>query len=222
MTYNSTLTHQALDLPQFQAHDDSGNIWKKNLPVLCMLCVHSMYATSLRILLTGIMPFSRTNGKQAKSSTASIEQISCWLMWMLISRRKWYDPASAHPVGFHKIKSVHWNVSFAREKRNTSVSNVHYQLASTNGPVHLSLHVAEEARQVCLNPDSDGRPVQSSASRSERSVWFSHLLFSLSQQTRKWHITSTGACFLHTLPPHKTFSSSALLVLEARYTGRLV
>lgn len=42
-----------------------------------------------------------------------------------------------------------------KEDRNTSVLNVHYQLASTYGPVHLSLYVAEGARQGLVNPVSD-------------------------------------------------------------------
>lgn len=62
-------------------------------------------------------------------------------------------------------------------RKNRSVSNVHYQLASTYGPVHLSLYVAEEARQVCVNPDSDYHIVQSSASSSEHGVRFSPVLF---------------------------------------------
>lgn len=63
-----------------------------------------------------------------------------------------------------------------RKNRKTSVPKVHYQLASPYGPVHLSLFVAEEARQVCVNPDSDDGSVQSPASSSEHSVWFSPLI----------------------------------------------
>lgn len=40
------------------------------------------------------------------------------------------------------------------------------------------------------------------------SVWFGPpYCFNWASKARKWHVTSTSACFLHTLPPHKTFSS---------------
>lgn len=43
-------------------------------------------------------------------------------------------------------------------------------------------------------------------------LWAQHplqplIVLTLSQQTRKWHVTSSCICFLHTLPPHRTFSS---------------
>lgn len=59
VTYNSTLTHQALDLTETKSHDNV-KICNKNLPALGMLCMHNMYGTCLRILMICNVLFSRT------------------------------------------------------------------------------------------------------------------------------------------------------------------
>lgn len=97
-----------------------------------------------------------------------------------------------------------------------SMVNVHYQLALTYEPVHLSSYVAEQgarflrtqsqvslrcrpqpaAQKLHITPDQHQRPT--------RSVF---CLPASSEQTRKWHVTLTEAYFLHTRPPHQTPSS---------------
>lgn len=46
VTYNSTLTDQAaLYHTETKSHDNNVDICNKNLPALCMLCMHNMHAT---------------------------------------------------------------------------------------------------------------------------------------------------------------------------------
>lgn len=107
--------------------------------------------------------------------------------------------------------------------RNKSVWNVHYQLASTYGPVHLSLYVAEGAHQVVVNLVSDDLSVQSSASSCEHSIRFSPLLFRLWASKAGNDISLQPGLISFILCLHtEHFPLSALPVLEARHAGGLV
>lgn len=135
-------------------------------------------------------------------------------------------------VWFNKctLDRVPWNRVYVKEKlldqkadRNKSVSNVHYQLASTYGPVHLSLYAAEGAHQVVVNPVSDDLSVQSSASSCEHSIRFSPLLFRLWASKAGNDISLQPGLISYILClSTEHFPLSALPVLEARHAGGLV
>lgn len=100
--------------------------------------------------------------------------------------------------------------------------NVHYQLASTYGPVHLSLYAAEGAHQVVVNPVSDDLSVQSSASSCEHSIRFSPLLFQLWASKAGNDMSLQPGLISYILCLHtEHFPISALPVLETPRRTRL-
>lgn len=94
--------------------------------------------------------------------------------------------------------------------------NVHYQLASTYGPVHLSLYAAEGAHQVVVNPVSDDLSVQSSASSCEHSIRFSPLLF------RLWASKQEMTCHFNRglFPTYSSSTPNIFLFQLSRYLRR--
>lgn len=104
--------------------------------------------------------------------------------------------------------------------------NVHYQLALTYEPVHLSLYVSEQGARFLRTQSQMIRQCLVSSQQLRSRTPASDSLLSappnVKRATRKWHVTLTVAYFLHTLPPRQSPSSFGFTaIVVSRYQGGL-